>query len=139
MYVFSPDVFLSLHHAGAEDFGEVKELATYMLAFVAIYCLFDTVQIMFVAAIKGAGDTFFVVIATVISAACFLVAGSYSASFFESENSKITAWWISLTGWIVLLSVTYLTRFLMGRWKTCLLYTSPSPRDATLSRMPSSA
>ena len=26
-----------------------------------------------------------------------------------------------------------------GRVKTCLLYTSPSPRDATLSRMPSSA
>ena len=24
-------------------------------------------------------------------------------------------------------------------WMTCLLYTSPSPRDATLSRMPSSA
>ena len=24
-------------------------------------------------------------------------------------------------------------------WKACLLYTSPSPRDATLSRMPSSA
>ena len=26
-----------------------------------------------------------------------------------------------------------------SRTKTCLLYTSPSPRDATLSRMPSSA
>ena len=26
-----------------------------------------------------------------------------------------------------------------GRLKRCLLYTSPSPRDATLSRMPSSA
>ena len=26
-----------------------------------------------------------------------------------------------------------------GAGKTCLLYTSPSPRDATLSRMPSSA
>ena len=25
------------------------------------------------------------------------------------------------------------------RYKSCLLYTSPSPRDATLSRMPSSA
>ena len=25
------------------------------------------------------------------------------------------------------------------KWGTCLLYTSPSPRDATLSRMPSSA
>ena len=28
---------------------------------------------------------------------------------------------------------------LVGGWETCLLYTSPSPRDATLSRMPSSA
>ena len=26
-----------------------------------------------------------------------------------------------------------------GRYSNCLLYTSPSPRDATLSRMPSSA
>ena len=28
---------------------------------------------------------------------------------------------------------------LQGGHKSCLLYTSPSPRDATLSRMPSSA
>ena len=28
---------------------------------------------------------------------------------------------------------------LSSTWYTCLLYTSPSPRDATLSRMPSSA
>ena len=27
----------------------------------------------------------------------------------------------------------------LGRVEGCLLYTSPSPRDATLSRMPSSA
>ena len=29
--------------------------------------------------------------------------------------------------------------FLIGGWGTCLLYTSPSPRDGLLSRMPSSA
>ena len=28
---------------------------------------------------------------------------------------------------------------IVSRYMTCLLYTSPSPRDATLSRMPSSA
>ena len=32
-----------------------------------------------------------------------------------------------------------LSRFKTARRKVCLLYTSPSPRDATLSRMPSSA
>ena len=30
-------------------------------------------------------------------------------------------------------------RFSVGDYMPCLLYTSPSPRDATLSRMPSSA
>ena len=39
---------------------------------------------------------------------------------------------------------TFLTKFaskvyIVHRRDTCLLYTSPSPRDATLSRMPSSA
>ena len=28
---------------------------------------------------------------------------------------------------------------LMNEWNVCLLYTSPSPRDWTISRMPSSA
>ena len=32
-----------------------------------------------------------------------------------------------------------LATFLTMAYITCLLYTSPSPRDATLSRMPSSA
>ena len=31
------------------------------------------------------------------------------------------------------------TGYLVGGVAGCLLYTSPSPRDATLSRMPSSA
>ena len=32
-----------------------------------------------------------------------------------------------------------LVRIVDGKYQLCLLYTSPSPRDATLSRMPSSA
>ena len=35
--------------------------------------------------------------------------------------------------------VEYVRAYLMARLAACLLYTSPSPRDATLSRMPSSA
>ena len=53
---------------------------------------------------------------------------------------------VGLSGWFGvisagnsnLLKLTYYLPFLM-RSRSCLLYTSPSPRDATLSRMPSSA
>ena len=33
----------------------------------------------------------------------------------------------------------YIAQMKRGKINACLLYTSPSPRDATLSRMPSSA
>ena len=33
----------------------------------------------------------------------------------------------------------FMKKYGMGSANSCLLYTSPSPRDATLSRMPSSA
>ena len=43
---------------------------------------------------------------------------------------------------IKIIPISEFTKFeeiLEGRVKTCLLYTSPSPRDAESSRMPSSA
>ena len=40
----------------------------------------------------------------------------------KSNKQKISKWWQQIQ-----------------KWRTCLLYTSPSPRDGLLSRMPSSA
>ena len=42
-------------------------------------------------------------------------------------------------GETVEVSVDLESREYNGRWYTCLLYTSPSPRDSDSSRMPSSA
>ena len=40
---------------------------------------------------------------------------------------------------LVTLGPTKCTKYLFGIFNACLLYTSPSPRDNTTSRMPSSA
>ena len=50
--------------------------------------------------------------------------GGFSSGNIFLPNTNNTTWW---HGW----SISNIT--------DCLLYTSPSPRDATLSRMPSSA
>ena len=44
-------------------------------------------------------------------------------------------------GWALQVGTDYLeaTEIILSKIGRCLLYTSPSPRDATLSRMPSSA
>ena len=66
-------------------------------------------------------------------------------SFFgyqENPDNKHLLWFaavlISMVLRLVLLAF-YQKYHNHGRHRGCLLYTSPSPRDATLSRMPSSA
>ena len=54
----------------------------------------------------------------------------------EQESEGLTV--ICFLGTECPLAKLYAGR-LQTLFKTCLLYTSPSPRDATLSRMPSSA
>ena len=50
--------------------------------------------------------------------------------------------WSAKFGFLVIFSYVFVALFaplLTPYGESCLLYTSPSPRDATLSRMPSSA
>jgi MATE family multidrug resistance protein len=134
LYVLVPDLFLTLHQAGAADFEEVRELAAYLLAFVAVYCVFDTVQVIFVGAIKGAGDTMFVVWFTILSSACFLLAGFWTSTWLDDPTFKVRCWWFCLTVWIMALSVAYLLRFLYGRWKTMqVIEPDLMGRSATIS------
>ena len=53
--------------------------------------------------------------------------------------SSIIAAGYNISNYLVLSEMTPLSYNILGHFKTCLLYTSPSPRDRTRSRMPSSA
>ena len=62
---------------------------------------------------------------------------------FDPPSAAETAakWWRqngAMLG-IALLTIAVSSFYFLSWSKVCLLYTSPSPRDATLSRMPSSA
>ena len=61
-YVTVPDWFLMGHAAGMppEQFKPLRNLIVVLLRFVAVYCLFDATNVVFMSAIRGAGDTRFV-------------------------------------------------------------------------------
>ncbi len=117
-YIAVPDWFLAAHNMGTNEIQDVEELAITLLGFVAVYCLFDSIQLIFVSAIKGAGDTYFVVFTTIWTSIVFLLVGNYGAPRFTDSEEQILFWWACLTGWIFLLSVVYGIRFLRGKWKT---------------------
>ena len=64
-YILLPDLFLLPYGAGAsgEEFAHARDLARSLLRIVGLYCLFDAAYIVFTAALKGAGDTRYIMYA----------------------------------------------------------------------------
>ena len=122
LYVGVPEWFLMAHalQANPADFAPIRELTLLLLRFVALYCLFDTLQIIFVGALKGAGDTRFVLINATVVSTLAIVAGSVCESRFEwkEHHWQLWGWWWVITGWIFTLGLVYSVRFLQGKWRT---------------------
>ena len=117
MYVLTPKLFLMGHATGlnAEEFAQLETTVVVLLRFVAFYVLFDTTAIVFVSAIKGAGDTKFVLITTAWTAPLPLIVGIIGVRLF---HLGLLWCWTVISGWICLVGLIYFFRFLGGKWKT---------------------
>jgi multidrug resistance protein, MATE family len=99
-------------------------LTVILLRFVAAYCLFDAMQMVFVGAIKGAGDTWFVLVTTILVSLLGVAACWYASRW------GLMGWWYAVTGWICLLGLIYMGRFLQGRWRTMrVIETDPAHQE----------
>ena len=82
-----------------------------LLRFVAFYCMFDAMVIIFSSAIKGAGDTRFVLITTLCMSPLPVLATLAGVEFFDLG----LYWsWTAITAWLCTLGVIYLIRFQQG-------------------------
>ncbi len=118
LYVFAPWVFIAPFASGAgpEAFREIAELAVLLLRFVAVYSLLDTCNIIFAAAIKGAGDTRFVMIMIAVLSLTVLVAPTYIA--IAVFGAGILICWAISTVYVCLLGLAFYLRFRGGKWKS---------------------
>lgn len=117
MYVAVPDWFMLGHAAGmeAERFVDLRNTTVVLLRFVAAYCLFDAMLIVFVSAIKGAGDTRFVLWSQLAVSPPPVLAAWVGITYLDLG---LIYCWIVMTLWICVLGLIYMARFLQGRWRT---------------------
>ncbi len=118
MYVLAPDIFVApfAHRADPGGFAEIYAYAVILLRFVAIYSLFDAMNIIFCSAIKGAGDTRFVMFMTVILSVFVLIIPVYVA--IEILDSGLMMAWVFATVYVALLGITFFLRFQGGKWES---------------------
>jgi MATE family multidrug resistance protein len=116
-YVLVPDVFVAPFalRADPKEFSEIYGYSIILLRFVAVYSVFDTMNIVFCSAIKGAGDTRYVMLITVIlSVFVFILPVYLTVVVFEFG---LMVAWIFATAYIILLGFIFYLRFLGGKWK----------------------
>jgi MATE family multidrug resistance protein len=114
-YLTIPDLMMSLYELSDNDqeSAEAIGLARGLLKFVALYVVLDAVQLILAGALRGAGDTWFVLLSGVTASAVALIVG------FAGEPSQETLhwWWWMVTLWIWLLAALMIARFAHGNWK----------------------
>jgi MATE family multidrug resistance protein len=117
MYLVMPRFFVWLfeNRDKPEEWAAVAERVPVLLRFVAVYSLFDSINLIFNFALRGAGDTRFVTVVAVMLAWPIMVLPTWAAWRF---GWGLYWSWGFVTAYIIALALTFWIRFQMGRWKT---------------------
>jgi MATE family multidrug resistance protein len=117
-YWFIPGLFLAPYMLKADpaSAAAVASTAAFLLKFIAVYSLFDTMNIVFISALKGAGDTIFVMAVFGVSSLVFLILPVAVA--VVRFHADLTTVWVIITAYVILLGFVFLGRFIGGKWKS---------------------
>ena len=117
LYGGFPDLAMTVYTYDVDParFEEMRPILRPLLYFIAGYCVFDAFQIVYVGALKGAGDTYFVLGGHIVAGASTVI-GALIVRYLTGWNS-LYYWWGAITFWVVLLAIIFTGRYLQGGWQ----------------------
>jgi len=113
---------------GAEDANAVIEIAARIMLCAAAFQLFDAVGIVYVGALRGAGDTHWPMITTVVASWSITVGGGLMMVHLLPQLTSVGPW-IAVSAYVVVLGLCMAWRFESGVWRKIDLL-GPRKRDA---------
>jgi MATE family multidrug resistance protein len=116
VYVTMPGLLVSVFEGdrNPEDFAAVAAIVPTLLVCVAAYSVVDAVNVTFAFALRGAGDTRFVTLATFCLAWPIMVLPTFLVVWLG--GSVYWAWWFA-TAHIFAMAACFYLRFRSGKWK----------------------
>ena len=117
LYLIIPEIFIYPFtlHGGLSELDNGIETIVVLLRFVAFFCLFDAVFLVFLGALEGAGDTRFIMKMSIVISIFLLIVPCYLyIRFFEA--TLLGLWWI-ITINVVIYCTVFFWRFMKGPWK----------------------
>lgn len=129
LYCLAPSLLLAPYRAGADPagFAALGALATVLLRFVAVYSIFDMLNVVCAAALRGAGDTAFAMWSSAFFAVFAMLLPTYVAcSLF---GAGIYAAWTAASAYVFCVGTLLFFRFRAGRWKALRVIEAGPPAE----------
>jgi MATE family multidrug resistance protein len=118
IFVFAPEPLLHLFKADGHtpaQYAEIMDLGVILMRFLAVFCFFDALNLVFSGAIKGAGDTRFIMWTIAALSLGVMIAPLYLA--IEFMGAGLYTAWILATLYICSLGLAFMLRYRQGKWK----------------------
>ena len=116
-YLLVPALFLTPYgfKSHGAEFGAAHDMAISLLRIVGIYCVFDALYIIFTAALKGAGDTRYIMIVSMSLGWMIMIIPSVLWLRYMDQNIFVLFGFVCL--YIIILGILFFLRFRQGKWK----------------------
>ena len=119
VFVLMPEPLLHLFensdHSATQQ-ARIMDLGVVLMRFVAVFCFFDALNLVFSGAIKGAGDTRFIMWTIAALSLGVMIGPVYCA--VEVAGAGLYTLWTLATLYICALGIAFMLRYRQGRWKT---------------------
>ncbi|MFH0964220.1 MAG: MATE family efflux transporter [Planctomycetota bacterium] len=126
LYVYAPRPLLGLFRgrSAGEAYSRMENLGVTLLAFVAVYSIGDAITIVYSSALRGAGDTRFIMYTFLVLSWAALGLPTFLA--VKVFHGGLYAVWGVATVYCIIASIVFYLRYRHGRWRT-LRVIEPSP------------
>ena len=123
LYLLFAGPLMSVYASADRPDPQTAAVASGLLRFVAAYILLDATQMILAGALRGAGDTWFVLAGGFgVSAAVLIIATLAVQSIAWTrpgdayQSEQLAAWWWTITTWVAALVTTMTLRYRSGGW-----------------------
>ncbi|MDR0985270.1 MAG: MATE family efflux transporter [Endomicrobium sp.] len=115
--IFIPKQFITLFSNGEEMslINHINPIITRLLRLLAIYIIFNTINVIFSSAIKGAGDTLFILRRFILYSIFLIIIPTY-VSLVVLKCGIYTAWNIMLF-YTIALAISFYFRYKSKKWE----------------------
>ena len=116
LFVGLPNLLLwPFANANDPDWPAIAAEVTVLLRFVALYSIFDSVNLVVSFALRGAGDTRFTAMAAFALAWPTMVLPTWAV---VKLGGGVTTAWAFATLYVCLLAGLFVARFMQGKWRS---------------------